>query len=190
MQRLTFTLALISLISLSCKIPITHDQEEIITPFSVGDTLIFSSTKSLKDTIVICEKSKYFEELNPIFGNTFYRPENAYVKFYNTKEGKEFVHDLVHIYGGSTPSDSARIVIEMRAYYCFLSETNTDLGKKVNMPLEINGKIYNDYYVRTPHCEDCPVEKDSCDIVQLYWNLSKGPLKYVDIRNDTWSRVK
>ena len=111
------------------------------------------------------------------------------MKYYTTKQGKDFVYDLIHIYGGETPED-ARIVISMRTFYCFLSETRGDLGKKTTYPISIADKIYNNYYIRTPECDNCQLEKDSCNINKLFWDIKKGPLQYIDVKNDVWTRVK
>lgn len=175
---------------ISCKIPLTENQLKIIDFVNKGDTLIFQADNGNRDTMIISDKGTYLQELNPIFGNTWYRPENAFIKFYNTNRDKGQFYDLVHIYGGRTPSQPDRVTIDIRTYYCFLSETNDSLGTRQSEPIDINGKTYSDYYIRTSYCSDCPVEKDSCDIEKLYWSLEKGPLMYIDIKKQKWTRVK
>ena len=180
----------------SCTIPLTEEQLKIIDCVNVGDTLIFQANSGECDTMVISDKKIYLQELNPIFGNTWYRPQNAVVKFYsiNRDNGQTFTngewvtstYDLIHIYGGRTPSDSAKITIDIRYFNSF---TYNNLGEEIFEPVEINGETYSGYFILTGNCPDY-VPKDSCDIQKLYWHLDKGLLKYVNIKKQEWTRIK
>lgn len=162
----------------------TEDQLKIIEFANIGDTLIFETDNGNRETKIISDKGTYLQKLNPIFGNTWFRPENAFIR-----AGDNHFQDLVHIYGGMTPSDPDRIMIQMKGL-CFLSETNDSLGKRISIPLIINGVTYTDYFILKNFCQTCPVDKDSCDIEKLYWSLEQGPLMYIDIKKQKWMRVK
>jgi len=179
----------------SCVIPLTDEQLRIIDCVNVGDTLIFRADNGKRDTMVITEKKIYLQELNPIFGNTWYRPQNAVVRFYNTdrkalnlsNELVPSIQDLIHIRGGRMPSDSAKITINIRSFMCFMSETRNNLGEEIFKPIEINGEIYSGYFIRTSINPD---KNRDCSIEKLYWHFGKGPLMYVDVNNQKWERIR
>lgn len=181
---------LLSCFLISCINPLTKNQLNIINCLNIGDTLIFKAETGARDTMVISEKGTYIEKLNPIFGNTWYRPQNAFIKFYNTNRDTGQFYEMVHIRAGRTPSLPNEITLNMRTFYCFMSITNDSMGKPETEPIEVNGKVYNNYFIHSSYCPDCPTENDSCDIEKLYWSIEKGPLMYIDIKKQKWIRIK
>ena len=173
----------------SCKISISDEQLDFLNIAQIGDTLIFCCDSINCDTLIISEKEIYYENLNPIFGNTFYKPQNASLNFYRPKDKKNLKSSLIQIWGKSTPKDSSKIVISLFYSHWFISESYTDLGKSIDKNIWVNGKEFGNNFIRTDISPEL-THNDSTDLKSLTWNSKIGPVEYVDIHNRIWKRVK
>lgn len=172
----------------SCVIPLTEEQLKIIDCVNKGDTLIFQAGNGNRDTLVISDKGNYLQKLNPIFGNTWYRPQNAFINYYTVGRDNNMVSSLIHIYNGRTPSAEDRILVSIKADYCFLTDTSAITETTRERLITIKNKTYKNYCILTPLCHDC--SDDSSAIDSLFWSLDIGPLMYTDRSGKTWERIR
>jgi len=173
----------------SCKLPLTEEQLSYLEIADIGDSLIFCCDPYHCDTLIISEKEIYYENLNPFFGNTLYRPQVAALIFDRPQEKKRLRSTLIQIWGRPTPADSTRIVVSLFYDHWFLSTTRNDLGLPYNKTISFNGDQYDSNYLRL---DDSPEvnHEDSSALRSLIWNRSVGPLEYLDIHDRTWKRIK
>ena len=173
----------------SCKIPLTDEQLDFLNVAQIGDSLIFCCDSVNCDTLIISDKEIYYENLNPIFGNTFHKPQNASLNFYHPEDKDNLKSSLIQIWGKSTPKDSSKIVISLFYSHWFISESYTNLGKSIDKEIWVNGNEYGNNFLRT-HSSPELIHNDSTDLKSLIWNRKIGPIEYVDIHKRIWKRTK